>query len=363
MEKTGGASLHPGGKAFLYKLPAGRDPQQAGQVDVDAGGHFRFDALDVSSGAAYEIGVQYQGAPYFTDKISFGPGETSRSVSLDVYETTDDDGTLSVAGTSLLVDPDEKTHQLAILELDSFMVGGQRTFLPNTTPRNGGPPPLLRFSLPPNATDLTPSQGISPDDIIQIGTGFGALTPLTPGRHDLSFSFRNTYQTSSTSFTKNIIYSTKSFRVLLPAGAGQLDSPQLQRQAMQNIGGKQYQLLSAGDLQPGAKIELRFSGLPGINPLSELAQPSVLPWLAGVLGLVVLGLMGWYVRDRRRAPVPQAVVDRQSLEDQRRELLIGLARLDDRHDAGVVSDEDYRSQRDVQKAELRGLIQQIEGLD
>jgi hypothetical protein len=283
-------------------------------------------------------------------------------VSLDVYETTDDDKMLSLAGSSLLVDPDEKTHELAILELDSFVVDGQRTFLPNTTPRNGGPPPLLRFSLPANATDLTPSEGMSPDEIIQIGTGFGALTPLSPGRHDLGFSFRSAYQTSSSSFTKSVIYPTKSLRILVPVGSGQIDSPQLQRQAVQNIGGKQYQLLSASDLQPGSKVDLRFSRLPGINPLSELAQPAALPWLAGALGLVVLGLMGWYVRDHRGVAVPVLAGggDRQSLETERRELLVALASLDDRHDAGSVSEEDYRSQRDEHKAELRAVMQRIE---
>ncbi|MFI5267518.1 MAG: hypothetical protein ACHQ7M_09095 [Chloroflexota bacterium] len=362
VEKTAGASLQAGGKAYLYKLVSGQDPRQTAQVDVDVTGRFRFESLDTDASTAYEVGIQYQGAPYFSDKLSFGPGESSRTVSLDVYETTDDDKTLSLAGSSLLVDPDEKTHELAILELDSFVVDGQQTFVPNTTPRNGGPPPLLRFSLPANATDLTPSEGMSPDEIIQIGTGFGALTPLSPGRHDLGFSFRSAYQTSSTSFTKNVIYPTKSLRVLVPVGAGQVESPQLQRQSVQNIGGKQYQLLSANDLRPGTKVDLRFSGLPGINPLSELAQPAALPWLAGVLGLIVLGLMGWYLRDRRRAPVPVVAGDRQVLETERRDLLVGLARLDDRHDAGSVSEDDYRTQRDEQKSELRAVIQQIESL-
>ncbi|HVA24420.1 MAG TPA: hypothetical protein VMW62_08505 [Chloroflexota bacterium] len=361
VEKTAGATLQGGATAYLYKLASGQNPQQAGQVAVDAAGSFRFDSLDTDAGVTYEVGAQYQGAPYFSDKLSFGPGEATRSASLDVYEATDDDKTLSLAGTSLLVDPNDKTHDLAILELDRFVVHGQRTFVPNTIPRNGGPPPLLRFSLPPNATDLTPSQGMSPDEVIQIATGFGAMTPLLPGPHDLGFSFRSAYQTSSTSFSKSVIYPTTSLRVLMPVDAGRIESPQLQRQAVQNIGGKQYQLLAASNLQPGSKIDLRFSGLPGINPFSQLAQPSTLPWLASVLGLIVLGLMGWYVRDRRRAPAAAAAPDHQGLESERRELLIALARLDDRHDAGAVSEQDYRAQRDEQKAELRAVIQRLEG--
>ncbi|HLG73199.1 MAG TPA: hypothetical protein VK009_22485 [Chloroflexota bacterium] len=362
VDKTPGATLQAGAKAYVYKLVSGQDPQQAGQADVDASGHFRFDGLEADPANSYEVGVQYQGVPYFSDPITFASGETDHKLSLDVYEASDDDSVLSLAGTSLLVDPDEKTHELAILELDSFVNSSQRAFLPNTTPRNGGPPPILRFSLPLNATNLNPGQGMTGDDMIQIPGGFGALVPLPPGRRDLGFTYRSAYQTSSTSFTKSIIYPTKGLRVLMPAGSGQVDSPQLSRQPMQNIGGKQYQLLAASDLQPGAKVELKFSSLPGIKPLSELAQPSTLPWLAGILGLVVLGLMAWYVRDKRRAPVPAPVVDRRQLESERRDLLIALARLDDRFDEGRISSEDYRNQRDAQKAELLEILQQLEAL-
>ncbi|HLY65182.1 MAG TPA: hypothetical protein VKU60_06600, partial [Chloroflexota bacterium] len=205
------------------------------------------------------------------------------------------------------------------------------------------------------------SQGMSPQDVIQVNGGFGALTALTPGRHDLGFTYRSAYQTSSTSFSKNVIYPTETFRVLMPAGSGQLDSPQLTRQAPRNIGGKQFQLLSASNLPPGAKIELRFSSLPGVSPLADLSQPSSLPWLAGLLGLVVLALLAWYIRDRRRAPVPVTAADRQELQADRRELLIALARLDDRFDGGKISQADYQAQREVQKAELREVIAQLEG--
>ncbi len=362
VDKTPGAALLPGAKALLYKLPSGQEPRQVGQSDVDGSGHFRFDFIEADPGNAYEVGVQYQGAPYFSDKITFAQGETSRKLSLDVYEASDDDKVLTLAGTSLLIDASEKTHELSILELDTFINDSQRTFVPNTTPRNGGPPPLLRFSLPLNASNLTPGEGMGPEEIIQIGGGFGALVPISPGRHDLGFAYRSAYQTSSTSFTKSVIYPTKTLRVLMPASSAQVDSPQLSRQARQNIGGKQYDLLLASDLQPGTKVELRFSSLPGISPLAELAQPATLPWLAGVLGLAVLALLGWYLRDRLRAPALAPAVDRRELEIERRELLIALARLDDRFDAGKIRAEDYHAQRDAQKAELRAVMAQLERL-
>jgi hypothetical protein len=361
VEKTAGASLQPGAKAYLYKLSPNQDPQQAGQADVDAAGHFRFGFVELDPSASYEVGVDYGGAPYFSDKLTFAQGETRKDVSLDVYEPTSDDSVLTLSSTSLLVDPDEKTQQLAILELDTFANGSQRAFIPSTTPRNGGPPPLLRFSLPPNATNLTPGQGMSPDEIIQINTGFGALTPVTPGRHDVGFSYRTAYQTSSLSFTKNVIYPTKGFRVLMPAGSGRVDSPQLTPQQTQTIGGKQYQLLAASDLPPGAKVELRFSGLPGVSPLADLEQPSTLPWLAGAMGVVVMGLLAWYVRDRLRTAAPVAAAeDRQDLVVERRQLLIALARLDDRFDEGKISREDYQAQRDAYKAELREVMEYLE---
>lgn len=362
-EKTPGAQLQSGTKAYLYKLTSGQEPQQAATTDVDAGGHFRFDFLDADPRNAYEVGVQYQGAPYFSDKITFAPGETARQLTLDVYEPSDDDSVLSLAATSLLIDADDKTHELAVLELDTFVNGSQKTFLPNTTPRNGGPPPLLRFSLPPNATDLTPGSGLTPDEIIQIGTGFGALAPLPPGRQDLSFSFRTAYQASSLTFTKSVIYPTGTVRVLMPSGSSRVESPQLNPQGTQTIGGRQFDLLAGSDLPAGSKVELRFTALPGISPLAFLSQPEALPWLAGLLALVVLGLLGWYMWDRRRKPaaVPAVLADRHALEVERRELLISLARLDDRYDEGKIAQEDYQAQRDVQKSELRELMLRLEG--
>jgi hypothetical protein len=363
VERTAGASLQGGAKAYLYKVSSGQQPRQVGEAAADSAGRFEFDFVELDPAAAYKVAVEYQGAPYFSDNLTFPAGETSRKLSIDVYEPTDDDKVLSLAGTSLLVDADEKSHELAILELDSFQNDSQRTFVPSTTPRGSGPPPILRFSLPQNATNLTPGEGMGLQEIIQINGGFGALVPVAPGRHDLGFAYRSAYQRSSTSFSKTIIYPTKTLRVLVPAGKAQVDSPQLVRQPRQNVGGKQYDLLLGSDLAPGTKVELRFSSLPGVSPLSELAQPSTLPWLAGVLAVVTLGMLGWYVRDRLRRPVSAPALDRQQLEAQRRELLITLARLDDRFDEGKIAASDYQDQREVQKAELRAIMQQLEALN
>ncbi len=366
VENTPGAQLQAGGKAYLYALHDNQQPDQAGEADVDAGGRFSFDFVPIDAGQIYEVGMQYQGVPYFSDRITFASGESQRQVSLNVYEAGDDDSALALAQTSLLVEPDEQTHELAVLELDTFMNGSQRAFLPNTTPRNGGPPPLLRFSLPPNATDLNPGQGLLADEIIQISTGFGALAPLLPGRHDLGFSYRVAYQTSNVSFSKNVIYPTQSFRVLVAVGRGQIDSPQLVTQPLQTIGGRQFQLLMASDLPAGSKLDLRFSRLPGVSPLAVLSQPEALPWLALSLGAVVLALLGWYLRDRRKlalaAPDGSAGEIRRQLEMERRELLIVLARLDDRYDEGSISSDDYNVQREAGKSELHELIRRIEAL-
>jgi hypothetical protein len=102
--------------------------------------------------------------------------------------------------------------------------------------------------------------------------------------------------------------------------------------------------------------------LPGVSPLAFLTQPEALPWLAAMLALVVLGLLGWYVWDRRHKPAepPAVAPDWHTLEVERRELLVALARLDDRYDEGKIDAEDYRTQRDAQKSELRDLMLRIE---
>ncbi len=370
VEKTEGASLQAGGKATLYLVADNQDPTEQSTLDVPANGQFTFNGVPTDATPSYQVLVQYGGAAYISDKITFGIGVTSKQSSIDVYEPTDDDKVLTVEATNIILTaPDANAHELPILELDTFTNGSQRTFIPSTTPRNGGPPNLLRFTLPANSTDLQAGSGIAPDDIIQIDQGFGALTPLQPGRHDLGFSFRTAYQTSSITFTKRIVYPTKTVRVVAPTKLD-ISSPQLSRQPVTTIGNSTYNVLVGTNLAVGSSLELTIGALPGISPLAFLSQPSTLIWVAVVLMAVVLGLLTWYVRDRtgkRRAAAAAAVATerpslRRELELEQRELLIALARLDDRFDAGGISADDYHAQRETHKTELKELMKELESL-
>ena len=61
-------------------------------------------------------------------------------------------------------------------------------------------------------------------------------------------------------------------------------------------------------------------------------------------------------------PECDQIYEGRELELEQRELLITLARLDDRFDAGTISAEDYRIQRESHKTELRDLMKEMETL-
>ncbi|MDE3074579.1 MAG: hypothetical protein KGJ86_04050 [Chloroflexota bacterium] len=369
-EKTPGAALQAGANATLYVVVQDQDPKEQSSTPVPASGQFTFSGLATEATNAYQVLVQYAGAPYVSDKLGFAGGQSHIQAAIGVYEPTDDDKVRSVAAPHIvLTNPDAANHELPVLELDTFVNGGQRTFVPSTTPRAGGPPNLLRFSLPPNSHDLQPGSGILPEDIIQIQQGFGALTPLTPGRHDLGFTFRSPYQSASLTFSKSILYPTKEMRVLAPAGKVKVRSPQLKSEGMRTIGSQTYEVLTGAGFTAGSRVELTFSDLPGISPLAFLTQPGALQWLAAGLAAIILGLLGWYLYDRRRNKAgtklglaqDDAWSDtRRQLELEQRDLLIAMARLDDRYEAGKITQEDYRLQREANKAELRELMRQLE---
>ncbi|MGH2468741.1 MAG: hypothetical protein ACRDGF_01605, partial [Chloroflexota bacterium] len=226
VEQTPGARLNAGGSATLYDVTDGQNPKEQAKATVSASGAFSFSGFPAGPAHNWQVLVDYAGASYVSNKLTFATGKTLQSVRLGVYEPTADDSQLTIDATNIvLTPPDASTHEIPILELDTFVNGTQRAFIPSTTPRNGGPPNLLRFSLPPDSSQLAPASGIDPQDIIQISTGFGALTPLLPGQTDLDFSFRAPYTSSTLTFSKSIIYPTKALRVLAPMGALRIASP------------------------------------------------------------------------------------------------------------------------------------------
>ena len=57
----------------------------------DANGVYSFTELDTDPGLAYVVRTDYPaGVPYNTDFVSFGEGETSKELSLAVFETTNE---------------------------------------------------------------------------------------------------------------------------------------------------------------------------------------------------------------------------------------------------------------------------------
>lgn len=362
VEQTPGTKLQAGGSATLYDVTDGQNPKQQSKVTIPASGTFSFSGFPADPAHSWQVLVDYAGASYVTNKLTFAVGKPRQTVRLGVYEPTADDSLLTIDATNIvLTPPDASTHEIPVLELDTVVNGSQRAFIPSTTPRNGGPPNLLRFSLPPDASQLAPASGIDPRDIIQISTGFGVLTPLLPGQTNLDFSFRAPYTSSTLTFSKSIIYPTKALRVLAPMGALRIASPQLGAASTQKIGSQNYQVLTGTNLRAGSVVQLEMSSLPGISPLAFLSQPQALVGIAVVLALAVLLLLAWYVRDRVRSRRAASLSEssepaRRALELQQRELLIALARLDDRYEAGGISQQEYQAQRDVQKAELRDLM-------
>jgi hypothetical protein len=190
------------------------------------------------------------------------------------------------------------------------------------------------FGLPAGATGLTPLMGLDPSQVIQIDRGFASLTPIYPGRTDLSFRYRFPYSGSSASFERTIRYPVESFRVLSSEAQVALSSPQLTESTRADIGGRSFQALGGGPFERGTTVAVAATGLPAKS------TPFTFPlWTLSAAGaLAGMGIVAYAWGKTRPANTDLAPRDEEEIVDR----LVGLERA---RAAGELDEAAYRDQR------------------
>ena len=294
--------------------------EAAGQTTVetttDAEGRFRFDGVPYDPAAAYGLSATYQGAIYVfdLDMSSGAPGP----VLMEVYDASDDDSVLSASLASVLfssVDPAMGT--LSVLEIVTIVNRSDRTYVPGS-----GVMSFLRFGLPEGAGHLQLDTLLPGADFIQVDRGFALIASLPPGEHEVLYTYRLPYSGTEAEFTKSLRYGADLFRLLVPEELAELSGAavaEVETAAIEvgttTIGDRRYRLVAAVDLERGARLTARLSGLPeaqragpgladagtqrdaGIDRIRfEYAAPVAL----GVVMAVTIGFAAW--RGRREEP-------------------------------------------------------------
>ena len=250
---TDGGEIAGAHAVTLHRVGADGGGDLSAESDPD--GAFRFE-FDYDPDLAYGVSVRYEGAVYGTD-LDLSDGSPD-PVSLTVYESTSDDAIISARSASILLaaaDPSDRT--VAALEIIRLVNGSDTAYVPGE-----GVMELLRFGLPPGASELTLDTRLIGADFIQVDRGFALLASVPPGEYDVMFSYRFPYESDEITLSKTYRYGADSLRALAAEEVLSIESDELGEPKSERIGERQYRILEAEGFTRGAAVSIRLSGLP-----------------------------------------------------------------------------------------------------
>ena len=318
-----------------------------------ADGGFSFTELDTSADLAYYVVVTYLSVPYSSAALRFTPDKSTKEVEIKVYETTETDPGFRVSLSAVVVGGAEPaSRMLHIFEVVTLLNPGNRTYVPNSS-GPAGPVALVRFSLPPGATELQLGANINPEDVIQVNLGFAITSPFAPGPNELHFSYQVPYEGGQYRFERTAPYPVETLRILVPQNMSLLEGTGFGRGDNVSMGSEQYSAWQRQGLAAREQIAFRLDGLPqgsllDASPISKAPREVVFGGLGVVLALV---LVGGYALRRRSTPEPGEDDDAAFDEDVAEELDL-LAELDARFAAGEIPQQEYEEERARVKATL-----------
>ncbi|HSE84129.1 MAG TPA: c-type cytochrome, partial [Thermodesulfobacteriota bacterium] len=304
------------------------------KTKTDKDGSFEFKGLPWTS--SYAISVKYNGAEYATDKMVFYPEEDTKTLDLPIYEPTESDENISVNAAHMIVQVAE--GKIAVAEMMVLHNGGKRIYVGKGDLQNGRRE-VLRFNLPEGADEVEFLSGLTKDSVIRTEQGFVDTSSIAPGVTRIVYAYTLPYEPGSNVFEKTINYPTQGFILLVSDVGNEVKVEGLSGGDAVQIQDGKFLRWTGENLRADTKFKVEIS--------SPLLSGDMLQWV--VLGAIVMLVGGsiFYSVVRRNKPVGKHsgkhLID--DLKGQRESLIREIAELDDRFEAGEISEGEYRKER------------------
>lgn len=321
--------------------------QRSAQTDAD--GRYTFTDLDRDANVVYLTLARFQNVNYPTDQPFQLTDQATAQANIDVYETTTADDAIQLESLNLLVmGADQGVVQG--MEMGALVNNGDRTFI-TANPQDQQLARAIKFSLPSGAMNVQMQSGFNDQDVTAGVGGVQVTSPVPPGRHQFAMSFQIPYTGSNVDVSLQIPYPTASFNVYLPDTGLKLDGSPLRSAGPAQLGGQSYALYNANNLAKATLIGGQLSGLGstgaiGPNQLALISLGVVLFVIGG--GVLLFG-------SRLRPGAAPSRGSSGDTEQERLELVIRLAALDERFAAGAIGKTEYDAERARGKKRLREL--------
>jgi hypothetical protein len=349
LNKTNGGG-DTGGTSVMLIAFGRKEQAPLGQqtVQADASGHYTFSGVDRDPNNVYLTVARYQDVNYPSDTPFQLSTQATQQADVTVYDATTTDDSIQYESLNLLVMGADKGI-VQLMEMGALVNNGDRTFV-TANPQDQQLANALKFALPKGALNMQMQTGFSDQDVIPSVAGFQVTAPIPPGRHQFAMSFQLPYSGSDVDVSMQVPYPTSSFTMYLPDSGIKLQGSPLQSGGPTQLGGQTYALYSTSNVTKSTMIGGQLGGLGGTNgiPANQLALIS----LGVVLFVIGGGVVLFGGRLRRGHPAEPARPSVET-EQERLELVVRLAALDERFAAGDVSQADYDVERERGKQRLR----------
>jgi hypothetical protein len=311
--------------------------------------------------------------------FSFSSRQTTLTTTLPVYETSRDDGALSIGPLHLIVESFDQV--LRISEVHLFGNQGDRTYIGSgeTLPGATGESTTTVFiPLPANAVGLGFTDQAEADRFVQVEGGLMDTEPVRPGAQSsvASFSYHLVVSGDTVPLERRFSYPVTSLNLLVaqPESADAVrwtvKSAQLESMGIESLMDRQYEVFLAQNLSPDQPLELEFvpaeaattgaeeapaSSGQAVTAASTRGSQGLLRWLGfGLVLLAVVGVVVYAQVARRPAPARRSGRTLTS-EPEARRLLAQLADLEAAFEEGRMDGETYERQRAEIYDKLRSL--------
>jgi hypothetical protein len=341
------------------------------QAVTGSDGRFRFEGLDTSGELEYWPEVVYLDVTYSVEEPLFLDGEgATRSASIAVYETTDDDSGVRLDSIHMIAESFGQV--LRISEIHLFGSSGDRTYI--GTDGDGGQRSTLYIPLPQGAVGLAFGEDIPEDRYVEVEGGLMDTEPVPPGSESslTFFSYHLVVSGETIPLERSFAYPVTSLNLLVAQPGLTLNSAQLQFQGLEPFQGRDYGLytiqglpantpltmewVSTGETPAGGSTEgMPSSGGEAAAGVSTRGNQRLLLWLGfGLVFLAVGGAIAYPLATARPASTPASASD-LTKDPRARRLLAELADLEEAFEAGQVDEPTYQRERAAKYEALKSL--------
>ena len=359
LNKTGGENPVRYQEVELTEIRPDGSTEIGPVTKTDEFGRFRFANIASSDSVTRTIATKFQGVEYRAVVRPQQGAGSAQSVDLAVYDSSDD-VKLQADISHLVIEVDPATRDLTVLEIAIISNSTDKTLIPGTKGPSGSGRSLW-FPLPPGALHPEVTEGLDSVSSFSDEGGLGYSGPILPGKRQVVYSYMLENPGSSFTISKPLAYSSPKVNVLMADVGQRISNSNLAAQQPVTIKDRSYLFFTGESFEPGGKLELNVSNFP--SPTSEgqgIGSLNDTKWMV-LVAVVIAGLAAAVSYNRLRGPRGVTAVrdhapqtrEITATAQERAQLLAAISEMDNKFEAGEISLEQYREQREEIKQKLR----------